>query len=84
MKVDEHGNHTHACTRCGNVWRHDGSGDFDAGHTCQCGKLCTMKYTPEVAAGISETCKAGGDVLAYVREHDPLAVLSSEIFGGSL
>lgn len=83
-KTDKDGTHTHACTRCGNVWKHDGTGDFDAGHTCRCGKLCTMKYTPDVAAGIAATCKAGGDAIAYVKAHDPMATLSASIFGGEL
>jgi hypothetical protein len=38
-----------------------------------------VKYEPHVAAGIAETCRAGGDTVAYVRQHDPMAAITLEL-----
>ena len=75
--------HAHACHQCGDIFTHATDHDatseqFDKAHTCANGHSVTVKYLPDVAARMSEICKAGGDVLAYLKTADPAAFVTLE------
>lgn len=75
--------HSHACHQCGDVFRHATDHDatseqFNKAHMCANGHPVTVKYMPDVAARMGEICKAGGDVLAYLKTADPAAFITLE------
>lgn len=74
-------NHTHACTICGDVWEHDRAhvGDWHKEHTCRNGHRVTIKLEPDIAGGMATHCKAGGDGIAYLKDHDPISALWAEL-----
>lgn len=69
--------HAHACHNCGAIWEHDAPPEgttrreFMEMHTCPQGHLCTVKFSPEVAAGIRAAVQQGVDALAYIESADP-------------
>lgn len=74
--------HFHACMRCGKAWEHDTPEDdnWRRDHSCQCGKLCTIKYDREVADGI----RAAPDEktrVQFLYDHDPYGFLTYILFG---